>query len=97
MCGIGQRLLNLVDSPGVVRNVLLVLGVDGIHLPVGGRLSEERAHKELRESVQSSTQMVRTDIEIVVGVVTAGEGIETSAMLTEELAVLILVSVLLRS
>ena len=60
------RLLNLIDSPGVVRNILLVLGVDGIHLPVCGRLREERADKELRESVQRSTQMVGADVEIAV-------------------------------
>ena len=91
VCRVRYRLLNLIDPPGVVRNVLLVLGVDGIHLPVCGRLGEERAYKELRESVQRSTEMVWTDVKIVVGVVAAGESIETSAMLTQELAVLVLI------
>ena len=96
MCRVGQRLLNLVDSEVVVWNVLLVLGVDGINLPVGGRLREERTAEELTESVQSSTQVVRADIKIEVGVVTAGEGVETSAMLTQELAPIVLVLVFLR-
>ena len=84
-------LLNLIDPPGVVRNILLVLRVDSIHLPVSGGLGEERGEKELRESVESSTEMVWTDVKIVVGVVAAGESIETSAMLTQELAVLVLI------
>ena len=84
-------LLNLIDPPGVVRNILLVLRVDSIHLPVSGGLGEERAEKELRESVESSTEMVWTDVKVIVGVITASEGIETPAVLTEELAVLVLV------
>ena len=71
--------------------------VDSIHLSVRGRLSEQRSQEKLAEPVKSTTKVVRRDIEVVIGVVTAGEGIEAATMLTEELAVLILIRKLLSS
>ena len=68
-----------------------MLRVNGIDLPVGGGLGEEGGEEELREPVQRPAQVVRADIEIVVGVVAGGEGIEAASMLAQILAVFILV------
>ena len=91
MGGVSRGLFYLIDPPGVVRNVLLVLRVDSLHLPVSGGLGEERTEEELGEPVQGPTEMVGAHVKIVVGVVAAREGVETPAVLTEELAVLVLI------
>ena len=41
---------NLIESPRVRRDVLFVLRVDRHHLPLGGRLGEQRLKKKLSKS-----------------------------------------------
>ncbi len=55
MRGVGGGLLELVQPPGVAREVLLVLRVDGVHLAVSGAAREERRQEELRESKTTPT------------------------------------------
>ena len=62
-------LKHLINPPGIIGDVFLMLRVNGIDLPVGGGLGEEGGEEELREPVQRPAQVVRADIEIVVGVV----------------------------
>ena len=87
--------VHLVDPPGIIGNVLLVLRVDSIDLPVSGRLGKEGGEEELREPVQSTAQVIRADIEVVVGVVARRERIEAAPVLAQVLAVFILVRELL--
>ena len=97
MSKLQQRIseVHLVDPPGIIGNVLLVLRVDSIDLPVSGRLGKEGGEEELREPVQGPAQVIRADIEVVVGVVARGEGIEAAPVLAQVLAVFILVRELL--
>lgn len=46
--------MDLVDPPGVVLYVLVVLRIDRLHLTGCGALGEERGDEKLREAVQGT-------------------------------------------
>jgi hypothetical protein len=49
--GIAQALVQLVQPPAVILQVLLVLAVDGLELPIYCILEEERGDEELGEAI----------------------------------------------
>ena len=67
--GVVEGAADLELSPGVVLEVFLVLGVDGVHFPVGEFFSEEGGDEELGEAVNGAFEGVVVDLEVIVGVV----------------------------
>mmetsp|Transcript_16117 Transcript_16117/g.28983 ORF Transcript_16117/g.28983 Transcript_16117/m.28983 type:complete len:235 (+) Transcript_16117:2195-2899(+) len=83
----------LEGSPGVVEDVLGVFRMDGLHLTVCGALREERLCEESCEQLKDLLQLVRDDVEIVVGVLGRCEGVRSASMLADELRILVFVGV----
>ena len=53
--GVGRGLFELEESPRVVLQVLVVLRVDGVHLPLCSTGREQRAQEELGEPTNQVT------------------------------------------
>ena len=80
----GAALEQLHEAPCVALSVLSVLGVDGVQLAPRRRLGEARRDEELREAVQRLGQRGGVDIEVIVGVLVAGERVASAAVLADE-------------
>jgi hypothetical protein len=46
--------MNLVQPPAIVLQILVILGVDGLHLAGSGAFGEKRGDEELGEAVQGT-------------------------------------------
>lgn len=74
-----------------------MLRIYSINLAISGTLGEQGLEKKLPKAVESSLQVLRGDIEEIIGMIVRGVRIATTSMLTQEFAVFILIWVLFRS
>ena len=72
-----------LEAPIVRLQILGVLGVDGLHLTVGGARGEERREEELRESVQRPVQVGMLYIKIEARVLVSCECVGCAAVLLQ--------------
>ena len=68
--------------------------VDGLELALGPILGKERGDEKLCKPVQCAVQVLGGDLEVVVGMLLAGERVGTAAVRRQKLAVVILARVL---
>lgn len=90
-----MRLLQLISSNSLSRQVHLELIVDRSQLSLGRTLSKQRLFEELREDVESLTKLAIVDREMEVGVLIAGASVRVAAILAYKVLVVIFFRVLL--
>lgn len=89
-----QPRLDLVLFPEVILFVEIELRVDGLHLSLHTWGIKQRVREELREPIQGALQGIVGDLENIICVETAGEGIGVAWILWDVVLVLGLVGVL---
>lgn len=94
---VGQGFIQLVHSPDIILQVLLVLTIDRVYLLIGGVLVEQRATEEAGESIKGAMEMVGVDFEEVIGVLRACVRVGGATVLAQVARVLVFVRELLRA
>ena len=89
------RFLELVRGYRLIRDVHLVLAVDGLHLAVHCLWVEERLLEELREDVGGLGELFLIDIEVEICVIFSGSSIGITSIILQEFLIVILLRILL--
>ncbi len=81
----GQVLGQLELPPGVIQDILRVLGVDCVEFPLRGGVGHKGANEKLGESVQGLREGIAGYFEMVVGLLLRRIGIRLAEVLGDEL------------
>ena len=93
--GVRQMLIQLVLPPNVTGYIFLVFGINSVHFSISRTFSKQRGDEKLRKSIQSIIQFIRYYVKIVYCVIRVSGGVAAAPVLTQKLAVVVLVWVLL--